>query len=105
MLSELRDIVREVGSASGLDEVLAIVVRRIEAFVPVDACAVYLTDVETDQHVRMASHGLDPASDERVRTDRLAGLIGLVSERRELVVVTNATTHPRSRASRETREG
>jgi phosphotransferase system enzyme I (PtsP) len=105
MLSELRDIVREVRSASSLDEVLAIVVRRIEAFVAVDACAVYLTDVETDQHVRMASRGLHPASDDRVRTDRLAGLIGLVNERRELIVVTNATTHPRSHVSRGTPEG
>jgi phosphotransferase system enzyme I (PtsP) len=105
MLAELRDIVREVRTASSLDEVLAIVVRRIEAFVPVDACAVYLTDVDADQHVRMASRGLQLASDERARTDRLAGLVGLVSERRELTIVADATTHPRSRESPGAPEG
>ena len=58
MLAELREIIREVRTASNLDEVLAIIIRRVKSSLPVDACAVYLTDVETDQFVLMASSGL-----------------------------------------------
>jgi phosphotransferase system enzyme I (PtsP) len=102
MLAELRDIIREVRTASSLDEALAVIVRRIKRFVPVDACAVYLTDVQTNQYVLMASSGLDSGSAGQVRTDRESGLLGLVGERRELIVLNNATAHPRYRPSPET---
>jgi phosphotransferase system, enzyme I, PtsP len=104
MLAEVRDILREVRTSSNLDEALAVIVRRIKGFLPVDASAVYLTDVDTDEYVLMASSGLRSASIGRVRADRHAGLLGLVGERRELVVLTNATAHPRYRPSPETAE-
>jgi len=104
MLAEVRDIIREVRTSSNLDEALAVIVRRIKSFLPVDASAVYLTDVDTDEYVLMASSGLRSASIGRVRADRHAGLLGLVGERRELVVLTNATAHPRYRPSPETAE-
>jgi phosphotransferase system, enzyme I, PtsP len=105
MLAKLRDIIREVRTAANLDEVLAIIVRRVKGSLQVDACAVYLTDVETDQYVLTASSGLGSSSAGQVRTDRQAGLLGLVGERRELVVLTNATRHPRYHPSTETDEG
>jgi len=105
MLAELRDIIREVRTAANLDEVLAIIVRRVKGSLQVDACAVYLTDVETDQYVLTASSGLGSSSAGQVRTDRQAGLLGLVGERRELVVLTNTTRHPRYHPSTETDEG
>lgn len=104
MLAEVQDIVREVRTASNLDEALAVIVRRIKRSLPVDAIAVYLTDVETDEYVLMASSGLRSASVGRVRADRHSGLLGLVGERRELVVLKDATAHPRYRPSPETAE-
>ncbi len=95
MRTDLREIVREVSSASNLDEALAILVRRIRDSLPVDACAVYLTGAEADQYVLMASEGLRPAAAGQVRSGPQAGLLGLVGERRELVVLTDATAHPR----------
>jgi phosphotransferase system, enzyme I, PtsP len=104
MLAEVQDIVREVRTASNLDEALAVIVRRIKRSLPVDAIAVYLTDVDTDEYVLMASSGLRSASVGRVRANRHSGLLGLVGERRELVVLKGATAHPRYRPSPETAE-
>jgi phosphotransferase system enzyme I (PtsP) len=105
MLAELLEIIREVRTASNLHEVLAIIVRRVKGSLPVDACAIYLTDVDTNQFVLMASSGLGSSSAGQVRAERQAGLLGLVGERRELVVLTNARAHPRYRPSPEIEEG
>lgn len=105
MLAELREIIRAVRAASNLHEVLATIVRRVKDSLPVDACAIYLTDVETNQFVLMASSGLGFLSAGQVRADCRAGLLGLVQERRELIVLANATAHPRYRPSPETDEG
>lgn len=102
MRRDLREIVREVSTASNLDEMLAIIVRRVKCSLPVDVCAVYLTGAEADQYVLMATDGSSAASAGQVRSGPQAGLLGLVGERRELVVLTNATGHPRYRRSPET---
>ena len=98
-----RQIVREVNAAPSLHDALALIVRLVKDSLPIDACAVYLTDFENDQYVLMASEGLNPASVGQVRVGR-EGLLGLVGERRELIVVTNAAAHPRYRPSPETGE-
>ena len=104
MVLTWRQIVREVNAAPNLHEALALMVRRVKDSLPVDACAVYLTDLKSDQYVLMASDGLNAASIGRVRVSPSEGLVGLVGERRELVVVTNAAADPRHRLSPETGE-
>ncbi len=104
MVLTWRQIVREVNAAPNLHEALALMVRRVKDSLPVDACAVYLTDSKNDQYVLMASDGLNAASTGRVRVSRREGLVGLVGERRELVVVANAAADPRHRLSPETGE-
>jgi phosphotransferase system enzyme I (PtsP) len=101
MRPDLREIVREVSTASNLDEMLAIIVRRVKCSLPVDVCAVYLTGAEADQYVLMATDGSSAASGQ-VRSGPQAGILGLVGERRELVVLSNATAHPRYRRAPET---
>jgi phosphotransferase system enzyme I (PtsP) len=95
MLVTLRLIVQEVSTAKHLDDALDIIVHRVKAALPLDACAVYLTDEESHQYVLMAADGFDPASIGKVRIDRQEGLLGLVGERRELIYASDATTHPR----------
>ena len=85
MLVTLRQIVQEVGTAKHLDDALNIIVHRVKAALPIDACAVYLTDVESNQYVLMAADGFNPASIGEVRIDRQEGLLGLVGKRRELI--------------------
>ncbi len=104
MLVTLRQIVQEVGTAKHLNDALDIIVHRVKAALPIDACAVYLTDVESDQYVLMAADGFNPASIGEVRIDRQEGLPGLVGERRELITVSDAATHPRYHPSSATGE-
>ena len=54
MLVTLRQIVQEVSAATHLDDALGIIVHRVKEALPIDACAVYLTDVESNQYVLMA---------------------------------------------------
>ncbi|TMH55658.1 MAG: GAF domain-containing protein [Betaproteobacteria bacterium] len=98
-----RQIVHEVNVAPSLHDALALIVHGVKEALPVDACAVYLTDIENDQFVLMASDGLDATSVGQLRVGP-EGLVGLVVERRELVVLTNAAAHPRYRLSPDTAE-
>ena len=79
MLVTLRQIVQEVGTANQLDEALDIIVHRVKAALPIDVCAVYLTDEESHQYVLMAADGFNPASIGVVRIDRQEGFLGLVT--------------------------
>jgi signal transduction protein with GAF and PtsI domain len=49
MLTDFREIVREVSTAPNLDEMLTTMVRRVKDTLPIDVCAVYLTGAEADQ--------------------------------------------------------
>jgi phosphotransferase system enzyme I (PtsP) len=94
MRADLQGILREVATASDLDEALAIIVRRIKGELPVDFCAVYLTDAASDQPVRVPPTGPDPTLPIPFSASRQAELLSLVVERRELVVLTNAAERP-----------
>ena len=98
-----RQIVHEVNAARSLQDALALIVHGVKNALPIDACAVYLTDTENDRFVLMASDGLDATSVGQSRLG-LEGLVRLVAERRELVVLTNLAADPRYRLSPETGE-
>lgn len=104
MLVTLRQILQEVSAAIHLDDVLSIVVQRVKEALSIDACAVYLTDVESQQYVLMAADGFRQASIGEVRIDRQEGLLGLVGECRELITVPDAAAHPRYHPSSATGE-
>ena len=61
MRADFEAILREASTASDLDEVLAIIVRRVKGALPVDVCAVCLTHAAGDQFVRVSSSGADVA--------------------------------------------
>jgi putative methionine-R-sulfoxide reductase with GAF domain len=104
MLVTLRQIVQEVSTAKHLDDALDIIVHRVKAALPLDACAVYLTDVESNQYVLMATNGFNPSSIGEVRIDQQESLPGPVGEICELITVPDAATHPRYHPSSATRE-
>jgi phosphotransferase system enzyme I (PtsP) len=93
MLVTLRQIMQQVGVAPTLREALDIAVQQVRKAVQVDACAIYLTDVEHDEYALVASDGLSPHPLEHVRVRPGEGLVGLVGERQELVVETVARFH------------
>ena len=100
MIHSWRQIVREVNAAPSLHDVLALIVLRVKDSLPVDACAVYLADPDSQQYVLMAAEGLGPSLPGAVRVSD-TGLVGLTAERRELVVLGNAPAHPTFRSSPE----
>jgi phosphotransferase system enzyme I (PtsP) len=104
MLADCGEIIREVRIASNLEEALAILVRRVKDSLPVDAFAVYLTGAEAGQYVLKASDAASPEAKGQVCSGAQAGLLGLVGERQELVVLNNAPAHPRYAPAAETGE-
>ncbi len=97
MLVTLRQIMQQVRAAPTLDDALAVVIQQVKKAVRVDACAVYLTDVEQDDCVLAAAEGLTPDSIGSVRVRLGDGLVGLVAERKELIVEIDAGAHPNRR--------
>src|SRR4030095_5311157 len=91
MRADFEAILREASTASDLDEVLAIIVRRVKDALSADVCAVCLTDAASDQLVRVSSSGA--AAPPPIRA-HLAGLLRLVVERQELVVLPNPLARP-----------
>lgn len=95
MLNTLRRIVQEVTAAQDLDQALRVIVTRVKKAMQVDVCSVYLADNESDQHVLMATDGLNPEAVGQIRIDDAQGLIGLVVEREEPLNLAEAPEHPR----------
>ncbi|MDX1609399.1 MAG: phosphoenolpyruvate--protein phosphotransferase [Halofilum sp. (in: g-proteobacteria)] len=97
MLSTLRRIVQEVSAAPGLDAALDIIVRRVHAALQVDACSVYLAQLEDGPQrlILRAGHGINPAAVGRVSVLPEEGLVGLVAQRAEPLNLERATSHPR----------
>ena len=95
MLELLRRIVEEVNNAPNLDQALSIIVRRVKDAMSADVCSVYLTDEVQQQHVLMATEGLNPDSVGNIRLAFDEGLVSLVASRAEPVNLGNAPEHPR----------
>jgi len=104
MLDTLRRITQEVNSARNLDQALDIIVQRVKRAIAADVCSVYLTDHAQQQHVLMATDGLNPGSVGKVRLGFQEGLTSLVAERAEPVNLDDAPHHPRYRYFPETSE-
>ena len=97
MLKVLRKIIEEVNCAPDLEQALTLIVRRVKQAMEVELCSVYLTDYDSQQHILMATEGLNPASVGRVRLGFGEGLVGLVGERNEPVNLDDAPQHERYR--------
>ncbi len=104
MLEVMRRIVQEVNAAQNLEQALAIIVLRVKEAMEADVCSVYLTNSLQQQHVLMASDGLNPEAVGAVRLGVNEGLISVVSERAEPINLENAPDHPHYRFVAETGE-
>lgn len=104
MLEVLHRIVQEVNAARDLQQALTIIVRRVKQAMAVDVCSVYLTDLKRQQHVLMATDGLNPDAVGKVALRVSEGLISVVSERAEPLNLDDAPSHPRYRFVAETGE-
>jgi len=94
LLETLRRIVQEVTAATDLDQALNLIVRRVKHVMNTDVCSIYLSDFAAQQHVLMATDGLNPNAVGKVRIDFNKGLISKVSELAEPINLDSAPSHP-----------
>ncbi len=94
MVVTLRQIMSQVRAAPTLDDALAVIIQQVKKAVRIDACAVYLSDRDRDDCVLAAAEGLTPDLIGRARVRLGEGLVGLVAERKELIVDMDAGSHP-----------
>jgi starch phosphorylase len=98
---ELTRLVSESGDAA---ETLSNVVRLIQSRFGTDVCSVYLLEPDRSTLVLAATVGLNPESVGKIRMRLTEGLVGLVGEQMEPLVIEHATTHPRFKYFREAGE-
>ncbi len=94
MLNTLRRIIQAVNDARDLDQALDIIVHQVREAMAADVCSVYLTDEVLQQHVLMATDGLDPDSVGNVRIGFEHGLVSIVANRAEPLSLDSAPNHP-----------
>jgi starch phosphorylase len=98
---ELTRLVSESGDAA---ETLTNVVRLIKARFNTDVCSVYLLEPDRSTLVLAATVGLRPEAVGMIRMRLNEGLVGLVGEQMEPLVIEHATTHPRFKYFRDAGE-
>src|SRR5690349_20038061 len=95
MLTTLRRIIRDVSSTSEFKEALTFMVNNTAQALQADACSIFLLDRRRGEYVLYATLGLNPESIGKVRLPLNKGLIGLVGEREEPIIIEDASKHPR----------
>src|SRR5262249_9243208 len=95
LLWTLEEISRVVSHSGNPSETLNNIVRLIQERFKTDVCSVYLLEPDRSNLVLAATVGLRPESVGKVRMRLDEGLVGLVAEQMQAVVVEYATTHPR----------
>ena len=98
---EITRLVSESGDAA---ETLSNLVRLIQQRFSTDVCSVYLLEPDRSTLVLAATIGLRPESVGKIRMRLTEGLVGLVGEQMQALVIEHATTHPRFKYFREAGE-
>jgi phosphotransferase system, enzyme I, PtsP len=94
MLITSRRLMQLIDLAPSLREALALAVQHARKAVAVDACAIYLKDVERDEYVLVASDGQTQPGPDACGSAPADTLVRLVGERRALILDQDAKTAP-----------
>ncbi|HKF57792.1 MAG TPA: alpha-glucan family phosphorylase, partial [Blastocatellia bacterium] len=95
LLWTLEEISRVVSHSGNPAETLNNIVRLIQERFKTDVCSVYLLEPDRSNLVLAATVGLRPESVGKIRMRLDEGLVGMVAEEMQPIVVEYATTHPR----------
>jgi len=95
MLTQLKEIVQEIGQIPVLDEALTCVADRIVDVMKIDCCSVYLADYKSQSFELVATRGLSVEAVGNVSIGFTEGLIGLIGQKEEPINVADARAHPR----------
>ena len=98
------ELTRLVSGSGDAAETLGNVVALIKARFGTDVCSVYLLEPDRSTLVLAATVGLRAEAVGKIRMRLTEGLVGLVGEQMEPLVIEHATTHPRFKYFRESGE-
>ena len=93
MLDVLKSIIQDVNEAGSLDDLLKIIVTRVQQTMGTDVFSVYLLDPDSNRYVLMATQGLNQDSVGKVSLGHSEGLVGLVGVREEPINLEHAGEH------------
>jgi phosphotransferase system enzyme I (PtsP) len=94
MLSQLRQIVEQVGNANSLTTAMDTLVEQTQLVMKVDCCSIYITDQNSEQLNLMASEGLLRQDNSSYHLKFGEGIVGLVHEKGEPFNLANISEHP-----------
>lgn len=94
MLSQLRQIVEQVGSASNLTVAMDSLVQQTQLIMEVDCCSIYITDDHTRRLNLIASEGLLNQGQRLQHLKFGEGIVGLIHQKGEPLNLANITEHP-----------
>ncbi len=97
MIEKLRHIATRVAAAADLTSALEYAVKGVRDAMGVDASAAYLVDPKDNHLVLMETEGFRREAIGQVRLAPGEGIVGLVRERREPLMLDDASSHPRFR--------
>jgi len=95
MLDALRQIVQDVGAASGFRASLDLLVARVSMILDTEVCSIYLRDRSSSRFNLVANEGLNQEMVGKVSLGNAEGVVGLVAERAEPINTQDATGHER----------
>ena len=95
MLDALRQIVQDVGAASGFRAALDLLVARVSMIFDVEVCSIYLRDRATGRFNFVANEGLNTEMVGKVSLATAEGVVGLVAERAEPINLEDVSSHGR----------
>ncbi|NMC73866.1 MAG: phosphoenolpyruvate--protein phosphotransferase [Geobacteraceae bacterium] len=103
-LRTLEDISSLILHSHDLNETLQNIVNLVARRTGSDVCSIYLLEKDGETLTLHATKGLSRSSVGKVRMNTSEGLTGLVVEKRGVVAIEDAPSHPRFKYFRETRE-
>ncbi|MGQ8365911.1 phosphoenolpyruvate--protein phosphotransferase [Glaciecola sp. 1036] len=94
MLTTLKSIIQEVSQLPTLEASMDRLVAMVKEEMGVDSCSLYLADYKYKQFVLTATDGLERSAVGKVKIGFNEGLIGLVGDREEPLIIDDAFAHP-----------
>ncbi|WP_019616464.1 phosphoenolpyruvate--protein phosphotransferase [Psychromonas ossibalaenae] len=94
MLSQLRQIVEQVGDAKSLTAAMDTLVQQTKLTMKVDCCSIFITDPNVQELNLMASEGLASTAVGTIRLKFGEGIVGLVHQKGEPLNLANVSDHP-----------
>jgi len=94
MLDILRDIIEKCSYSNELPEFLDIIVHEINTILKIEASAIFLLDKKSNNYILAAQNGFKLNIIKPIVIPKDSGLIGLIGNKKEVINLEKAISHP-----------